>query len=265
MNFLRKFLRQKRKKNKVLEDFLTKLYKRGEIEDIEYDLILKILKAGRKPIGDIMIPRVDMVYVKENMILKEAIEIFKKEGFSKMPVIGERKDEIIGILHVKEILKNIDNLNLKVKEIVQDAFYIPEYKKVLDTLSFMQKNRISIAIVVDEFGSVIGLVTMEDILEEIVGEILDELDRPETLYRRYLDGSYVFHSKIELEDVENLLKTELESEEVVSLGGFIVSFLQRVPKRGEKLRFKDLEFEIVDSTPQRIKFVRVKKVKQSEK
>lgn len=260
MNFLKRFLGQKKKENRILEDLLIKLHKKGKLEDREYDLILKILKAGRKPVGDIMIPRVDMVYVRENMTLREAIEIFKKEGFSKMPVIGERKDEIMGILHVKEILKNIDNLNLKVIEIAQEAFYIPEYKRVLDTLSFMQKNRISIAIVVDEFGSVIGLVTMEDILEEIVGEILDELDKPETLYRKYPDGSYIFHSKIELEEVKKLLGAEIESEEVVSLGGFIVSYLQRVPKRGEKFRFRNLEFEIVESTPQRIKFVRVRKV-----
>lgn len=261
MNFLRRFLEQRKRGSKVLEGFLQKLYKRGKIEEIEYNLILKILKAGRKPVGDIMIPRVDMVYVKENMTLREAVEIFKKEGFSKMPVIGERKDDIIGILHVKEILKNIDNLNLKVKEIVQEAFYIPEYKRVLDTLSFMQKNRISIAIVVDEFGSVIGLVTMEDILEEIVGEIVDELDRPETLYRKYPDGSYIFHSKIELEEFRKLLDIDIESEEVVSLGGFIVSLLQKVPRKGEKFRFKDLEFEIIESTPQRIKFVKVRKIK----
>lgn len=257
IDFFKKIFRKN--KIKKLEKFLFKFYRSGEIGEIEYEFILKILKARKKTLEDIMIPRIDVVFLKENMTLKEAIEAFKKEGFSKMPVLDEKKEEVLGILHIKEILKNIENLDLKVKEIMQEVHFFPEYKNVLDTLSYMQKNRISIGVVVDEFGNSIGIVTMEDLLEEIVGEIHDEFDKPETLYKKISENTYIFNSKITLEEVEKILDFKIEEEEVVSLGGFIISFLKRVPQKGEKFTYKNLEFEIVDSTPQRIKFVKIKK------
>lgn len=245
---------------KLIEKTLFKLYKRKKISELESEFIMKILKAKEKIVGEILIPRVDMVYLRENMTLKEAIEIFKREGFSRMPVFGEREDEIIGILYIKDILKNVDNLNLKVKEIVQEPHFIPEYKKLFDAFSYMQKNRISIAIVVDEFGNIIGLITMEDLLEEIVGEIHDEFDKPETLYKILSDGSYIFHSKISIKEAQKLMNVSLEEKDVFSLGGFIISFLKRVPQKGEKFLYKNLEFEIIEGMPQRIKFVRVRKI-----
>lgn len=259
IKFFNKIFR-KQDEIKLIEKLLLSLNKRKRISELESEFILKILKAKEKLVGEILVPRVDMVFLRENMTLKEAVEIFKREGFSRMPVLGEKEDEVIGILHIKDILKNVDNLNLKVKELVQEAHFIPEYKKLFDAFSYMQKNRISIAIVVDEFGNIKGLVTMEDLLEEIVGEIHDEFDKPETLYKILSDGSYIFHSKMGIKEVEKLINVSLEEKDVFSLGGFIISFLKRVPEKGEKFLYKNLEFEIVEGTSQRIKFVKVKKI-----
>ncbi len=187
--------------------------------------------------------------------------MFRKTGFSKMPVIRDRVDHITGILHIKELLRHLGKSDVKtVKDIALNPSFFPENKNVLETLQEFQKRRLSIGIVVDEFGSVLGLITLEDLLEEIVGEIWEEFDRMETLYEVQPDGSILFQTKIELEEASEVLGVPLDGGEVATLGGWIMAHLNRVPSEGETFEIQGLEFTVVEATPQRLKRVLVRRL-----
>jgi len=227
------------------------------------EIILRILDLSDRQIEEIMVPRIDMVVIPGDATLEEAVKLYRKRGFSKIPVIKERTDNVIGILYIKELIKHLDEIkNLKAQDLAKPAHYIPYSKKVLDTLKEMQKKRISIAIVVDEFGSVAGLVTLEDILEEIVGEIYEEFDKEEVLIRQVDENTYVVNAKVDLYEASEKLGVDLESEEVNTLGGYIIQNLERVPEAGEKFVIGPLEIEVLDATQQRIKEVKVRVLKE---
>ncbi len=236
------------------------------IDNFVAEMIRQVIKASTKEVGEIIVPRVDMVAVQENQSIKEVIQIYKQHGYSKMPVISDRNDRVIGILYIKQLIKNLDKLEKEmekhtVKEFMEKAHFIPESKKVLDTLNFFQKKHLSIAMVVDEFGSVIGLVTLEDILEEIVGEIWEEFDKEESLYRVIKKGlEYEFNARIELDEVEKILGIEFDTEDVHTLGGFVMSKLEKFPSVRDKIRYAGFEFEVIEATPQRVVKVRVRKL-----
>jgi putative hemolysin len=248
-----------------LEKLIDSAVKGKVINGFAAQMIKNIIAASQKEINKIMVPRVDMVVVSDDMPLKEAIEIYKKFGFSKMPVISDRSDRVVGILYIKELIKNLDQIdNGKVNKFKRKAYFLPESKKVLDTLKFFQKKHLSIAIVVDEFGSVIGLVTLEDILEEIVGEIWEEFDKEEKLYRKLKDGSFEFNAKIDLEEVSELLGIKFDVDDFHTLSGFIMSRVERFPEVNTRVVYEGYEFIVTEATQQRIKKVVVKKLSPPE-
>ncbi len=242
-----------------LAEILRRAHRDGIISPDLYAINERIFQIADKTVDEVMVPRVDMVAVSQDMPAKEVIEIYKKWGFSKIPVYRKRLDDVVGILYIKELIKHLAEIErLKAGNLAIKPYFIPDSKKVLDTLREFQKRRISIALVVDEFGSVVGLVTLEDLLEEIVGEIWEEFDREEFLYREQEDGSILFNTKIELEEASKLLGKELKVEDVHTLGGFILTKLDKVPKIGEKFTIDGIEFEVVDATQQRLKKVRAR-------
>ena len=254
---------------KSLEDLkkvLRQAVKRGIIDNFVSNMIEQVIKASTKEVGEIIVPRVDMVAVQENQSIRDVIQIYKQYGYSKMPVISDRNDRVVGILYIKKLLKNLDKLEKEmekhtVREFMDRANFIPESKKVLDTLNFFQKKHLSIAMVVDEFGSVIGLVTLEDILEEIVGEIWEEFDKEELLYRIIKKGvEYEFNARIELDEVEKILGIKFDTEDVHTLGGFVMSKLEKFPSVRDKIIYAGFEFEVVEATPQRVKKIKVRKL-----
>jgi len=269
---LRAYLKRLIKKIKGQElriEELVELFEELKAQEIlqssVVEIIQSILELSDRQIEEIMVPRIDMVYISSDATLKDAVKVYRKRGFSKLPVVKERTDNVIGILYIKELLKHLDELeSLKVADLAKPVHYIPYSKKILDTLKEMQKKHISIAIVVDEFGSVAGLVTLEDILEEIVGEIYEEFDKEEVLIRELEDGSFLVNAKVDLYEASEKLGVELESEEVNTLGGYIIENLERVPEVGEKFVIGPLEFEVVDSTQQRIKELKVRVLKKEE-
>lgn len=248
------------------EDLLE--YLKGAVESEilcqdAFGIFVKVLKSQHKTVGEIMVPRVDMVTIREDATFSEALKLFRKTGYSKIPVIKDRVDKVVGILHIKELVKNWDKLNgMPVKQIALKPVFIPEMRKVLDALQEFRGKRLSIGIVVDQYGSVVGMVTLEDLLEEIVGEIWEEFDREEKLYQRHSDGSVTFMAKIELEEASKVLGVQLQGEDVTSLGGLIISSLDRVPKPGEKVIINGIEFGILEASPQRI--IKVKAVPTPE-
>ncbi len=253
------------KDREELKQFIERAAGNGVVPAHLISIVERLIDIADKQVEEVMVPRTDMVSVKADMSLRDAVEIYKKHGFSKLPVTRERIDNVVGILHMKEVLKHLEKIETSsVSELMVRPEFVPENKKVLDTLRFFQTKRISIALVVDEFGSVTGLVTLEDLIEEIVGEIWEEFDREEVLYVIQDDGSVVFKARIELETASKVLGVELESEEVNTLGGYILEKLDRVPKNGEKFVIDGVEFEILDATKQRLNKIKARVIKGGE-
>lgn len=229
-----------------------------------YQLIERLLDIEEREVREIMVPRVDIVFIEEEQTLKEAVELYKKYGYSKIPVVTSHGDTYKGIFYIKELIRYLDELDTKkVKDLTKPPHFVPESKNVIDTLKEFQKERVSIGLVVDEFGSVVGLVTLEDLLEEIVGEIYEEFDREEVLFEEQADGSIVFNAKIELEQASRILMEKgfinepLKGEDVSTLAGFIMETYEKLPEKGEKFNYKNLIFEIIDATRQRLKTIKV--------
>ncbi len=237
-----------------------------------YQLIERLLDIEDREVGDIMVPRVDIVFIEEEQTLKEAAALYKKYGYSKIPVVASHGDTYKGIFYIKELIRYLDEIETKkVKELVKPPHFVPESKNVIDALKEFQKERISIGLVVDEFGSVVGLVTLEDLLEEIVGEIYEEFDKEEVLFEEQPDGSIVFNAKIELDQASRILMEKgfidkpLEGEDVATLAGFIMETYDKLPEKGEKFNYEGLIFEIVDATRQRLKTIKVTRRFNDEK
>ncbi len=236
-----------------------------------YQLIERLLDLEDREVGEIMVPRVDIISIEEDETLKEAARLYKKYGFSKIPVTGSHGDTYRGIFYIKELIRYLDEIETKkVVELTKPPHFVPESKNVIDALKEFQKERISIGLVVDEFGSVVGLVTLEDLLEEIVGEIYEEFDKEEVLVEEESEDSLVFNAKIDLEQASKILRQkgflqeDLESEDVSTLAGFIMETYDKLPQKGERFEYKDLVFEIVDATRQRLKKIRVIRRKNNE-
>jgi CBS domain containing-hemolysin-like protein len=271
MTWLRKIkrlinrLRGKVESQEELLEILKKAHAEKIITSYLYAFNEQIIRIANKTVEEVMVPRVDMVTLREDLPVSQAIAIYEKYGYSKMPVVKKRIDDVVGIFHIKELIKNIDRIDeLKVKDLAIKPYFIPDSKKVLDALREFQRRRVSIAIVVDEFGSVVGLVTLEDLLEEIVGEIWEEFDREEVLAREAEDGSYIFNTKIELDEAKRYLGRDLEGKDVHTLGGFILERLDKVPQVGEKFIIDGVEFEVMEATQQRIKRVKARIVEEKK-
>ena len=255
-----------------LKGMIKIAHENGLLSEHTHQLMERLLDIEDREVGDIMVPRVDIIYIEENKTLKEAAEVYKKFGYTKIPVLGVHSEGYKGIFYVKELIKYLKEIDTKkVIELAKPPHFVPESKNVIDALKEFQKERISIGLVVDEFGSVVGLVTLEDLLEEIVGEIYEEFDKEEVLVEEETENAVVFNAKIDLEQASKVLKEkgfikdELESEDVSTLAGFIMETYDRVPKKGEKFEYGNLVFEILDATRQRIKKIKVQKRETDEK
>ncbi|MCH7761732.1 HlyC/CorC family transporter, partial [candidate division TA06 bacterium] len=206
----------------------------GIITEAEEEMIESIFELEDTQVKEVMVPRVDMVSVDARTPMEEVIRLHLEKGYSRIPVVDGTKDEPVGILYVNELLRFWGSQeNLKAIELIHLPYYIPQSKRVLETLQEFQEKNISIALVVDEYGGVCGLVTMEDLIEEIVGELRDELDKEEIPYQKMKDGSYIMNARVGLEDLNELLGTAFQSEEVHTLGGLILNRLERIPTKGE--------------------------------
>jgi len=189
----------------------------------------------------------------------EAVDLALQGGFSRIPVYEETIDNIIGVLFTKDMLKQLreDHNSLPIRELVRPAYFVPETKKLDDLLREIRQKRTHMAIVVDEYGSVAGLVTIEDLVEEIVGDIQDEYDREEKLYEQVTQFEYVFDAKINLDEFNELMDTDLENEDYETLGGFLLGQLDKIPVAGDTITFKNLTFTVLTTRGLRITKVRV--------
>ncbi len=246
-----------------LKDVISVGEKEGVIEEEEKEMIHSIFEFGDTLVREVMTPRTEIIALEDEASLKEVSDLMVKEGHSRIPVYREHIDEIGGIIYSKDLLKQWqeEKLEQEAKELMRPPYFIPETKKVNELLREFQRQKIQIAIVIDEYGGTAGLVTMEDLLEEIVGEISDRWEKEAPDFQKLPDGTILVSGKMEIERANEELKLGLpEENDVETVAGFILSYLGRFPKPGEKFRFKDLLFTIQKSDEHSISLVQVKRV-----
>lgn len=255
----------------VTEDEIRTLVDVGEehgvLEEGETEMIHSIFELGDTPVREIMTPRTDMVCADVEDPVPVAVDLVIREGYSKLPVYEENIDKIVGVVHDRELLLAVskNELGKKLRSLMRPIKAIPENKKVDDLLREMQREHVSVAIVLDEYGGTAGLVTMEDILEEIVGEILDEYDaeaqdQPPTI-KRLPDGDVIVDARMNIDDVNEQLGLHLPTEDFESIGGYTFGQFGRVPQAGEQITINGGMVLVVEKTAgRRLLSVRIKKV-----
>jgi CBS domain containing-hemolysin-like protein len=231
-------------------------------------LIANILKLHDLTAEDVSIPRADIVAIDESAELHTVADLIAREAHSRLPVYHEQLDEVVGFVHIKDVLAAMrTSPHRAVRELKRDILFAAPSIRVLDLLLEMRAQRTHMAIVVDEFGGVDGLVTIEDLVEEIVGEIEDEHDEEGPTIAPDPDGSILADARVEIEELEELIGvfvTDEEREACDTLGGIVFSLIDRVPRRSEVVTHTSgVEFEVVDADPRRIKRLRVRDLRAS--
>ena len=229
----------------------------------EQRILEGIVNFGNTDTREVMCPRMDMFALSDELTLEEILPVILEQGFSRIPVFQEKKDNIKGILYTKDLLPNLDNPNFVWQDILKPPIYVPENKKLDDLLKEFQQKKIHLAIVVDEYGGTSGLITLEDIMEEIVGDISDEFDEESLSYSKLDEKTYVFEAKISLKDLFKVI--HLEETEIFesvkgdseTLAGLLLEIAKRFPKKGQKIRFEGYVFTIDEIDHLRIKQVKV--------
>lgn len=249
--------------NAVTEEELRAMveysHEEGVIENEEKKMIVNVVDFGDTVAGDIMVPRVDMVMVDEKSSYEEILQVFREERYTRIPVYEETPDNVIGILNVKDFLLIEDKENFIMKELLREPLYTYEYKKTSALMMDMRKTGANIVIVLDEYGITAGLITLEDMLEEIVGEIRDEFDADEDEgITKVSDLEYLIDGSTNLDDINDRIGLSLSSEEYESIGGLIMEKLGRLPVEGEIINFDNIVLTVKKMDHARIEKVCLK-------
>jgi CBS domain containing-hemolysin-like protein len=230
-------------KDEELHKFVDDASERGLVEDSEREMIHSVIDLGDTLVRELMVPRTDMVWIEGDKTLRQGLSLALRSGYTRIPVIDENLDNVIGIAYVKDLARRShehreSEQTETVRQHIRPATFIPENKTATELLKEMQRNQIHMAIVIDEYGGTAGLITIEDILEEIVGEIADEYDDEQVEVEWLGEGTARILSRLHLDDVESALGIELsdsDREDVDSLGGLLAKHLGRVPLPGSTL------------------------------
>lgn len=239
----------------------------GVLEEEETEMIHSIFEFADTTVREVMVPRIDMITLASDATVTEAVDLALQGGFSRIPVyeadIGV--DEIIGVLYTKDMLRQLreGHHSYPIRDLVRPAYFVPETKKLDDLLHEIRQNRVHIVIVVDEYGSVAGLVTIEDLVEEIVGDIKDEYDHEENLYEKINEREYIFDAKISISDFNDLMDTHLGDEDYDTLGGFVYAQLDKIPGPGDIVNFEHMTFTVLATRGRRITKIRVERKSES--
>lgn len=232
---------------------------KGTIEEEEKEMINNVFEFNDKFVSEIMVPRNKIFALDIDMTIAEVIEKLSVDmRYSRIPVYDENMDNIKGIIYIKDLLISNKNKNSKIKSLVKEAYFVSETKRVNELFQELRKDKKQIAIVLDEYGGTAGMVTMEDILEEIVGEIYDEYDKETDKFKKIDNNTFLFDASIALYDVEKFLDIDIDEEDVDTLGGYLIKKLDRIPKDGEK---PIVETEKVTYKIEKVKDRKILKVK----
>jgi CBS domain containing-hemolysin-like protein len=237
----------------------------GLIEQRERTMIDNILGLVDVSVREVMVPRPDIVAISTNASVREAVETFTREGYSRLPVYRDSIDDIVGVLYGKDLFSLLlgGRLTDTVGGFTRPAYFVPESKKSDDLLRELQQQRVHIAVVVDEYGGTAGLVTIEDILEEIVGEIQDEFDTEEQKIVTEGQDSALVDGSVSIDDVNDILGLSLTTEEVDSVGGLVYEKLGRVPVVGDTITVDGATLTVISAHRRRVTRVRVKRIDET--
>lgn len=227
----------------------------GVIEREERKKISKLFDLGRRRVKEVMIPRTEIVAVETRDPIHKVRKTFQRSGYSRLPVMDKDIDHIVGFVHARDLFKEPKEL----PSVIRDVMFVPKSKRCIDLLREFRMSRINLAIVVDEYGGTAGLVTLEDIIEEIFGEIKDEYDYDRKLYRILDDGSLIVNARAEIEEINEKFNLNLPKGEYETLGGLIITTLRRIPKKGEVLDLPNCKLSILQASPQKVDLVKVER------
>jgi putative hemolysin len=231
----------------------------GIIEGDERRLIQSIVDFGDTLVREVMTPRPDIVAIHADATLGELRTLLREQGYSRIPVFTEGLDNIVGIVFVKDLIQLSGSDDRALGSLMRPAHFVPETKPVADLLKEFQRRQVQIAIVVDEYGGTAGLVTLEDLLEEIVGEIRDEYDEETEPVTEEGDGVYVFSGKVDIDELGERLGVAIAREGFETVGGYLLARLGRVPAVGELVDVDDLAIEVLEAERRRVNKVRIRK------
>ena len=221
---------------KELKTYVDVSHEGGIIESEEREMIYNVFDLGDTVARDIMIPRIQMTTVPIDATYQELLSIFQASMFTRIPVYADDPDDIVGVVNIKDFVLVKDKEKFQIKKILREAYYTYEYKSVSDLLMEIREKSLSIAFVLSEYGATVGMITMEDIIEELVGEIRDEYDADEEeLIQETGDGQYLVEAQMKLDDINDALDIELDSEDYDSVGGLMIEKLERLPQDKETI------------------------------
>jgi magnesium and cobalt transporter len=238
-----------------IEKILDEVEGKGIIDEDQGDMIQNILVLKDTSAGEIMVPKGDIVALPGSATLNELAEIFTREGYSRIPVYEDSLDNIVGIVYAKDMLKywNSRGEIKDIRQLMHTPFFIPEGKKLIDLLNEFREKRTKIAIIIDEYGGVDGLITISDLMEEIVGDMIgEEGDEIEEYIVHKGDGIYAVDPMMPIDEFAEAFETTIPDGDYDTVAGFITSQMERIPKPGEKLEYARLVFEIVGADKRRI-------------
>lgn len=223
------------------------------MDEVENLILTRLLDLKQLHIRDAMIPRTEIEAVEENASLNDLIQIFQKSGLTKIPVYRKSLDDIIGVVYLKDLFLKPESI----KSIIREVLFVPETKRSLSLLRNFKKNNASIAIIIDEYGGTAGLVTTEDLIEELVGEIIDEYDEREIHIRKIDKKIFSVNARIQPEDLKDEIGIDIPDGEYDTLAGFILNHLGHIPKREESFEFNGNKFVITRATRRKVDWVRI--------
>ena len=240
---------------------------RGTIDEIEKEMLNNVFEFDNKIVTDIMTHRTEIVAIPIDASLKEIVELIEEEGFSRFPVYEDGIDNIVGILHAKDIISYIDSDQadkscFELRKLIRHPYYVPSSKKIDELFRELQMNKVHMAIIIDEYGGTAGIVTMEDLIEEIVGNILDEYDEEEPNFEKQDESTFIINGIVDLDLVSDFFDVKLPIDEYETLSGFVIGQLGRIPEEGEypEIEYEGLMFKVEAVEEKRISKVKVCKV-----
>ena len=249
-------LKKKRAGSEILQDSLN--------EEKE-DMIRGVVDLSDTAVKEVMIPRIDVDFIPLDMETEELLKRVAESGHSRFPVYDESIDNVVGILYVKDLINSFAKKEpIDLEKIIRKPFFVPESKRIDGLLREFKRRHVHIAIAVDEYGGISGIVCMEDIIEEIVGDIQDEFDNEGEDISSIGEGLWLCDARVDMDDLAESLHTELPSDEFETLGGFVFDLFGKIPVRYEKVRWKNFDFIVQDMDGHKINTVKIAAVKDED-
>jgi putative hemolysin len=237
-----------------------------DLEEDEREMIASVIELGEQPVREVMVPRIDIVAAPSSSTVRDVLDRIVASGHSRIPIFDGSVDNISGVVYAKDLLRFMrdGSQTAPVQPLAREPSYVPETKKVDELLHEMQQKRVHVAIVVDEYGGTAGLITIEDLIEEIVGEIQDEYDVEEAMIEEVSDSEALFDARVSIRDVNDTLDLDIEDEDFDTLGGLLYHELGKVPNVGDEVRVDGAVVTVLSTTGRRVRKVRVTKVQPTE-